>query len=383
MKNKYLIILYYILCFILTGCVKEQPVATPTMHTSTAQHMTTPQVKEYVCTGEYNKIHHRGEPFTVDLEGNFYMTYYTIDSRMNIEKYNSHGKYITGWVPEIKKRKKNCWFSEKKYSPNSEELTDIFADKENIYLAYGAAYGASKSMYPIHYSGNIYNSTLTGLPLAIIYSTDYTGHIEQFDLNGNFITAIKPKRDSFPRDFVRYITKDKNGNFYLASPGHIEKYDSNWKLQSVLYPFEVTQKWYKKKRENLLYEAKIGDLTVDSEGYIYILLNWWGNDENGHFAKFDSSGKLIKKWIAEDRDKLYFGAIEIDPDDNLYVLSIDVNDIYHIQKFDSSGNFITEWTSQGMKHQRYVTYNDMKIDSKGNVYVDSDKGNIKKFSPKQ
>ncbi len=352
MVNKYLIISYFILFFIFTGCVKEQPIATPTV-----KHTTTSQIRDYICSGEYDLKHNIGEPFTVDSEGNFYMTYDTIDYRMNIEKYNSQGKYITGWVPEIKKRKKNCWFSERKHPPNDEKLTDILANKENIYIVYGAAYGYLEGGYPI----------------------DYSGHIEQFDLNGKFITAIKPEKDSFVGDFVRYITRNKNGNFYLASWRHIEKYDANWKLQSILYPFE--QKWY--KRSNFPNNAMIGDVAVNSEGYIYILLKWSGNNENGYVSKFDSSGNLITKWLSKDKDKFHFCGLEIDSDNNIYVLGIGKKGIYHIQKFDSSGIFITGLDSKGNGDKYTSTYTDMKIDSKGNIYVDSGNGKIKKFSPKQ
>jgi len=346
--SKYLIILYFIWCFIFTGC-------------STGKHITSPQIKDYICVGEHNINHYRGEPFTVDSEGNFYIINESTDSRMNIKKYNSQGKYITGWVPEIKKEKKNCWFLERKNPPFEEELTAILADKENIYLSYTAAYGDFRG------SG---------------YSNDYTSHIEQYDLNGKFITARKPEKDTFNMDFVRHITKDKNGNFYLAFWGHIEKYNSNWKLQSILYPFE--KKWY--VRSNFLYGTIIGDIAIDSEGYIYILINRYGSVFSGawgHIAKFNSSGKLIKEWIYEDNDKLNAHGLEIDPDDNLYMLKIDDHKIYRIQKFDSSLNFVTRWDFEGTGDNYGTLHTDIKIDSKGNIYVDAGNGTIKKFSPKQ
>ncbi len=350
MVNKYLIILYFVWCFILTGCITEK-------------HTTDPQIKDYICTCEYDVKHNRGEPFTVDSEGKFYLTDYSIDDRMNIKKYNSQGKYITGWVPEIKRRKKNCWFLERKNSPVSEELTDILTNKEYIYLAYSAAYG--------------FNFNEGNFPI------DYISHIEQFDLNGKFITAIKPEKDSFHRDFVRFITKGKSGNFYLASWRHIEKYDANWKLQSILYPFE--QKWY--VRSTFPSGTIIGDLAVDAEGYIYILISGSGcffNGAKGHITKFDSSGKFIKEWISEDKDNFNAHGLEIDPNDNIYILQIGDHKIYRIQKFDSSLNFVTRWDFEGKTIDNYGTqYTDIKIDSKGNVYVDSGNGNIKKFSPKQ
>jgi len=349
--NKYLIILCFIWCFILTGCVtEEQHMATPTV-----KHLTTSQIKDYVCTGEYD-LKQGHEAFTVDSEGNFYLTYYSDDShRINIKKYNFQGKYITGWVSERKKTP---------YDYNGEvEVADILADKENIYLIYGEAY----------------NSYMLNIDDGVSYC-DYNSYIEKFDLNGKFITVIETKKDSDVREFVRHLTKDKNGNFYLASRRHIEKYDSNWKLQSILYPF--AKKWYE-KGSNFTDNALIGDLAVDSVGYIYILLKWWGSDVNGYFAKFDSSGKLIKEWISDDKDKFYFCALEIDHDDNIYVLAIDKTDTYNIRKFDSSGNFITEWNSEDKGDIYASSYTDIKIDSKGNVYVDSGNGTIKKFSPKQ
>ncbi len=345
MGNKYLIILCFIWCFILTGCVTEQFMATPTV-----KHLTTPQIKDYICIGEYDVKHIRGKPFTVDFEGNFYLAYYSGDL-VNIKKYNSQGKYITGWFSSRKKR-----------TSYDKEVADILADKENIYLIYGKAYHSFRLNSDDGFS-----------------YYDYNSYIDIFDLNGKFITVIETKKDSGVQKFVRYLTKDKNGNFYLASQTYIEKYDANWKLQSILYPFE--HKWYE-KRSNSLGGAMICDLAVASKGYIYTILKF-GIHGNVFFAKFDSSGKLIKKWFSKDKDKLYFGSLEIDPDDNLYALSIDGRNIYHIQKFDSSGNFITEWNSQGTEHQYDTIYTDMKIDSKGNVYVGSGNGAIKKFSPKQ
>jgi hypothetical protein len=340
MVNKYLIILCFIWCFILTGCI-------------TGKHTIDPQIKDYICTDEYDVKHDWRNPFTVDSEGNFYITYYINDPLMNIKKYNSQGKYITGWVPEIKKRKKNCWFSERAYPSGVEQLSDIFADKENIYLAYSTAHG--------------YNSDGG-------YSTDYTGHIEQFDLNGKFITAIKPEKDSFPRDFVRFITKDKKGNFYLASLGHIEKYDSNWKLQSVLYPFK--KKWY--IRTDLSDRDYIFDLVVDSKENIY-------NLTQGHVDKFDHHGNFIKEWIpSRIKGKFSKVGLEIDSDDNMYMLGIDEKN-YCILKFDSSGNLITEWNFEGKEivPDIIISSATIKINSAGNVYVDTGKGTIKKFSPKQ
>ncbi len=351
MVDKYLLILWFILCFILTGCIKEEKyIATPTV-----QYMITPQIKDYISTGEPNIKKSPYAPFTLDPEGNFYIADDTIDSRMNIEKYNSQGNYITGWIPEIKKRKKNCWFLERKH-PISEQLTDILADKENIYIAYGAAYNINFK------EGN--------------FPSDCISHIEQFDLNGKFIIAIKPAYDSFHTYFIRYITKDKNGNFYLASDIHVEKYNANWKLQSILNPFDP-------EKSKLQPGVLIGDVAADSQGYIYILLTSPDYYENGYVAKFDSFGKLVNKWNSEDKDKLIFCGLEIDADDNIYLLGIDRKDTYHIQKFYSNGIFITEWNTECTGELCFNPYNDMRIDCKGNIYVASVKCTIKKFSPKQ
>jgi DNA-binding beta-propeller fold protein YncE len=347
--NKYLIILCFICYFILTGCI-------------IGKHTTAPQIKDYICTGEYNLEHSKINPFTVDPQGNFYVTDNSIDSRMSIKKYNSQGKYITGWVPEIKKRKKNCWFTERKNHPIDEELTDIYADKEYVYIAYTGAYRID---YPEEN-----------------FSKDYTSHIEQFDLNGKFITARKPKEDTFGMAYLRFITKDRNGNFYLAFYGRIEKYDSNWKLQSVLYPFK--QKWY--VRSDYPESTVIGDLAVDSEGYIYILINRYINSlcgTNDHIAKFDSSGKFIKERIPEDKDNESHWGLEIDPDNNIFILEIK-NKTFRIQKFDSNLNFVTTWEFEGGGDGYGGSFNGgIRIDSTGNVYVDTGEFTIKKFSPKK
>ncbi len=352
MVNKYLSILCFILCFIFTGCLPKQPTASPTVKPSA-----TSQIKDYVCTGEYN-FKYEGHSFTVDYKGDFYLTSYANKSRMNIKKYNSQGKYITSWIPEIKKKKKNCWFSEKKELPHSEKISDIFADNKSFYLIYGASY-------------NNYRECIS--------------HIEKFDFNGNFITAIKPEKDSYMGDSPGYITKDKNGNFYLASHRHIEKYNTNWKLQSILYPFEQKQKWYKKEKSNLQPISGIDDLIVDSQGYIYILIkNGDIMEPYSHIAKFDSSGNfLMNRRFSEGNDYFYLCAIEIDSDDNIYVLGVNYDKKYRIQKFDSSGNFITGWNFERTGNIFISRYTDMKIDAKRNVYIFFVKGTIKRFSPKQ
>ena len=360
MINKYLIILYFIWCFILTGCITEK-------------HTTAPQIKDYICTGEYNIGHDNRDPFTVDPQGNFYLTDSSRESCMNIKKYNSQGKYITGWIPEIIKRKKHCWFTEREAHPLKELLTDICADKEYVYITYARAYRMDLNTKDPN------------------FAEDYTSHIEQYDLNGKFITARRPKEDTFLMAYLRFIKKDKNGNFYLAFWEHIEKYDSNWKLQSVLYPFK--QKWY--VRRDYPGFTIIGDLAVDSEGYIYISINRYTNALRGtknafcntkdHIAKFDSSGKFIKERISEvSNGKFSFWGLEIDPDNNIYILNIYIleikNTTYRIQKFDSTLNFVTRWDFDGYcgSHNAGI-----RIDAIGNVYVDTGTYTIKKFSPKK
>jgi len=351
MINKYLIILCFICCFILTGCI-------------TGKHTAAPQIKDYICTGEYDLKHVNRDPFTVDPQGNFYITDSSIDERMNIKKYNSQGKYITGWIPEIIKRKKDCWFTERKHHPLKELLTDICADKEYVYITYARAYGIDLDKKDPN------------------FAVDYISHIEQYDLNGKFVTARRPKKDTFCYDYLRFITKDNNGNFYLAFCRHIEKYDSNWKFQSILYPFK--QKWYVRRYYSTA--TTIRDLAVDSEGYIYILINNFTSDFypiKGHISKFNSSGKFIKERIPGDKGKDSYWGIEIDPDNNIYILEIK-NKTFRIEKFDSNLNFVTTWEFEGGGDGYGGSFNGgIRIDSTGNVYVDTGEFTIKKFSPKK
>ena len=358
MTIKYLIILCLICCIILTGWV-------------IGKYTKTSQIKDYICTGDYNFDHSNFDPFTVDPQGNFYVTYDAGDDRMNIKKYNSQGKYVTQWIPEIIKRKKNCWFTEKKHHPVNEELTDIFADKEYVYIAYTGAYRID---FPEEN-----------------FAKDYTSHIEQFDLNGKFITARKPKEDTFTMDYLRFITKDSNGNFYLAFYTHIEKYDANWNFQSILYPFEQKGYWRKDYPDS----TTMDDLAVDSKGCIYIFMNTYGNNfcgTKGHIAKFDSAGNFIKERLPEDEDDdhLFCWGIEIDPDNNIFMLKIKKtfrikeNKTYRIEKFDSNLNFVTTWEFESGGDGSAENSNSViKTNSAGNVYVDTGEFTIKKFAPKQ
>jgi sugar lactone lactonase YvrE len=94
----------------------------------------------------------------------------------------------------------------------------------------------------------------------------------------------------------------------------------------------------------------IYDLCVDSQDYIYVT-------DAHRIQKFDNNGNFI--CVVYEREKhSYKPAFDING--NMFL----IKGTNSVEKFDCKGNFITKW--------RVVEYpSDIKIDSKGDVYVAS------------
>ncbi len=115
------------------------------------------------------------------------------------------------------------------------------------------------------------------------------------------------------------------------------------------------------------------DVAVDSLGNIYAL-----SGAGGEVMKFDSSGRLTKKWGGNFGEKnkqfLYSTAIEVDPFGFVYVVDKSNN---VIQRFSSSGAFLEAWRTDFLSGDGGSATADIAFDTFGNAYVlkiDGDQG---------
>jgi len=134
---------------------------------------------------------------------------------------------------------------------------------------------------------------------------------------------------------------DSKGYIYVAYGGEsVAKFSSDGKMIA---------KWQRKGDLPGQFKYIYNLLCVDSHDYIY------ATDAHG-IQKFDNNGNFI--CVVYEREKHFYKSA-FDINGNMFLLKRNT-----VEKFDCKGNFITKW--------RVVEYPfDIKIDSKGDVYVAS------------
>ena len=224
-----------------------------------------------------------------DVEFDSFGNVYVSDRDLNnIQKFDSHGKFITKWGSN------------------------------------GTTIGQFNQPYSISIdkSDNIY------------VVDKVNNRIQKFDTDGNFIdsmgTVIGSKVNeslNLPED----MAVDPNTHeVYIADTGNnrIVKFDSD---------FNYMLEWGSKGRGPGQFDHPHG-IGVDSEGDVYI------NDLNSpRIQKYNSEGKFIKEWGAKGKGPGQFTPplehLFVDSSDNVWL--VDGMDNPQIQKFDSEGKFIT------------------------------------------
>jgi PKD repeat protein len=183
----------------------------------------------------------------VDSLGNVYASvsenftrdeHYDLHADINIQKFDSNGKFITKWG-------------------SSGSGDGQFNHSQ------GVAVDSSGNVYVADYGNN---------------------RIQKFDSNGAFITKWGSKGNGDEQfNNPRGVAVDSSGNVYVADSGNcrIEKFDSSGKF--------IT-KWGSEGSGDGQFYYPCG-VAVDSKGNVYVT-----DDGNNHIQKFDSNGAFITKW---------------------------------------------------------------------------------------
>ena len=181
-----------------------------------------------------------------------------------------------------------------------------------------------------------------------------TKRIQKFNTDGKLVTKWTVSAASG-------LAADPDGNVYCTctdvNDGAIRKFDPNGELMSV---------WGKVEDANQPLAGDIDDICVDKLGQVYIV-----QAHKRCIKKFDSNGKFLARWPAEDKAGAYGfpshpRVIASDGAGNLYL-----NDrSLRIWKLDPNGKVTAKFrmklpSSQG----RFIFPTDIAADGSGNVYV--------------
>lgn len=208
--------------------------------------------------------------------------------------------------------------------------------------------------------------------------------IQKFDSNGKFITkwSVEKFGPSQMRGDSDGVAVDPKGNVYFIDgvSKYIQKFDSCGKY--------IT-KWGMKKDPSDTDNPEVSDYAIgiaaDPKGNVYVV-----DAYNGSIQKFDSSGKFITQWVAQetwgtigsdDYNWSYPSDVAVDTKGNVYVVDGESYSGSSIKKYDSSGKFITKWGTREKGDYEFLGRGrKIAVDTKGNVYVvEGAIGCIKKF----
>jgi DNA-binding beta-propeller fold protein YncE len=192
------------------------------------------------------------------------------------------------------------------------------------------------------------------------------GHdrIQFFDPDGHFVkmwgtTGKGPGEFNFLRsngDKIGALTLDSQGNVYIAD-------NANQRIQKFDHEGKFLMEWGSYGTENSQFLSPVG-IAVDQQGNIYVI-----DDSRDDIQKFDSTGSFLLKWGSHgssDGQFNYTGQLAVDLKGNIYVADF-AN--HRVQKFDSQGTFLAKWGVFGKDQGQFNDPGGIAIDPRGNVYV--------------
>ncbi len=216
----------------------------------------------------------------------------------------------------------------------------------------------------------------------ILYVLDFSGRVQKFDTNGNFLGLWGIVRSNLDQRALipTSIAIDHLGNLYVGavhvgvfeSPGtplptNVQKFDANK---------QVVATWDANSTPAL--GADFPWIAIDDRDNLYL-----GGGDSAHIWKLDSAGKLLAEWGGPGTGDGQFkglGGLAVDRQGNVYVGDNEGN---RIQKFDGDGRLLGKWGSRGSGDGQFDYVFGIAVDKEGYVYVTSDRGadRLQKFRP--
>jgi C1A family cysteine protease/sugar lactone lactonase YvrE len=203
-----------------------------------------------------------------------------------------------------------------------------------------------------------------------VYVADTNNNrIQKFTSDGVFVAQWAPTYPVYNPTAIAVDTRN-NTLFVTNWSNHVQKLTSTGTL--------LTQ-WGSDGTGDGQFQSP-GGIAVDALGYVYV-----ADTYNHRIQKFSSDGAYLEKWgshgIGNGQFQFPHG-IEIDGFGN--VLIADTSN-FRIQKFTASGTFLTQWSGRhrmttDVLDMEYLGYEDIAVDSTGNVYVaEADTNSVTKF----
>ena len=192
-------------------------------------------------------------------------------------------------------------------------------------------------------------------------------YIRKFSPEGTLLLQIDGTSD-YGFDWDMTVTVDGQGNIYATSPNsnYVAKFDSTGKY---------LKKWGSQGSGNNQLDWPMG-IAADSSNNIYVVDN-----RNNRVVKFDSSGTFIRTWGTSGGTDGAFNCpygISIDSLNNVYVADQNNN---RIQVFNTDGTFLKKiGGTYGSLDNQFRSPRGVGYDSEGNIYVaDTDNNRIVKY----
>jgi DNA-binding beta-propeller fold protein YncE len=329
-------------------------------------------------------------------------------SNCDIQKFTSEGQFILRWGPS-----EALYEGNKDYDFSSGVAVDhndyVYVLWENIEKY------SSDGQFITSYERAPGSNNIT-LAQDCFYLSG--SRVVKYSSNGNILdywAASGGDEDVEKFGDARSLTRDSNGDIYVADSLWIDKFSSDgewintWMAREdnyagMTYPMDVTVhedrvyvsveefygdnhiqvwttsgQWIKRFGSggsgNGEFDSPRG-ISTDYNGNVYV-----ADFENHRIQKFDSEGDYLKQWGALGSGNGEFNypwGIAVDSDANVYVTDT-FN--HRIQKFNSDGIFLKTWGSHGTEGGKFNQPLDIEVDNSNNIYVVEFDGNrVQKFT---
>ncbi|HEX2916336.1 MAG TPA: NHL repeat-containing protein [Chloroflexia bacterium] len=201
---------------------------------------------------------------------------------------------------------------------------------------------------------------------TVYVSDNIKNSLYKYDNQGNLLARFdgSGSKPELSNNFF-LIGSDPAGNIYTAGGLDIHKFSPAGELLSEIGSFDNSLQSF---------SAPAG-ITCDQQNNFYVV-----NSFTGKLLKYDNQGRLLLTFGERGPKWTLPLDVAVDSQGNIFVADAERN---YIHKFDSQGHFLLGWgkvnkNAQGFDIYQFEGIKNLRVDSKGNVYVLDHKG-VHKF----